>query len=257
MTPAPVIVTRPAREAQRWVEGLRAAGLDAVALPLIVVAPLEDPQPLAAARRQAGAYAVLMFVSVSAVDHFFAEPGLARRLGDARCWAPGPGTARALARAGVPVSAIDAPSDDAEQFDSEALWTVVCPQVQPGTRVLLVRGGDAAGRPGGREWLAREIAAAGGRCEAVAAYRRLPPTLDEAERRLAVDAAAGHAIWCFSSSEAIANLRAALPDTDWRAARAIATHDRIAEAAQAAGFGHVRVSRPALPDVVASIESFE
>jgi hypothetical protein len=42
MTTRPVIVTRPAREAVQWVDDLRAAGLDAVALPLIVIEPVAD-----------------------------------------------------------------------------------------------------------------------------------------------------------------------------------------------------------------------
>ncbi|MFS2055745.1 uroporphyrinogen-III synthase, partial [Variovorax sp. CT11-76] len=46
-----------------------------------------------------------------------------------------------------------------------------------------------------------------------------------------------------------------LPATDWRAARAIATHPRIAQAARGAGFGTVRESAPLLEALVASIES--
>ncbi|MGJ7583631.1 uroporphyrinogen-III synthase, partial [Variovorax sp. RHLX14] len=44
MTARPVIVTRPAREAAQWVSDLRAAGLDAVALPLIVIEPVADAE---------------------------------------------------------------------------------------------------------------------------------------------------------------------------------------------------------------------
>ena len=40
-----VIVTRPQREAQRWVAGLAAAGHEALALPLIEVGPPADPAP--------------------------------------------------------------------------------------------------------------------------------------------------------------------------------------------------------------------
>ena len=47
----------------------------------------------------------------------------------------------------------------------------------------------------------------------------------------------------------------ALPDQDWGQARALVTHPRIAQAARAAGFGSVQECRPALADVVASIES--
>jgi len=255
--PAPrVIVTRPAREAARWLEALRAAGLDAQALPLIAIAPVADGKDLQAARRRLDDYAALMFVSAAAAEHFFNDAGAVAAGLRSRCWATGPGTVRALQQAGVPAPAIDAPAADAEQFDSEALWARVHAQVRAGVRVLIVRGGDAAGQPAGRAWLAREIAAAGGACDTVVAYRRMPVPFDDAAHALAGEGARGEAIWLFSSAEAIARLRAALPGTPWTSARAIATHPRIAEAARGAGFGTVRVSSPALAALIASIESF-
>ncbi|CAN7296835.1 uroporphyrinogen-III synthase [Variovorax sp. LjRoot130] len=256
MPSAPVIVTRPAREAARWVGELRAAGLDAVSLSLIVIEPLDDPAELQAARQRLPDYDALMFVSAAAAEHFFRAGGALPSVLRQRFWATGPGTCGALQAAGVPASSIDAPPADAEQFDSEALWAHVQPQVRPGARVLIVRGGDASGQPAGRDWLAREIAAAGGVCDTVVAYRRLVPSWGAAERQVAAEGAGGRAIWLFSSSEAIANLCRALPATSWRSARAIATHARIAEAARNAGFGTVRISSPGLAALVASIESF-
>ncbi|MGO4394806.1 uroporphyrinogen-III synthase [Variovorax sp. M-6] len=250
-----LLITRPAREAARWVDDLHAAGLEAVALPLIAIEPLEDPAPLHAAWRRLSDYHALMFVSAAAAEHFFR--GIDLRLPThLRFWATGPGTARGLREAGVPASAIDAPPADAAQFDSENLWALARAQVGPGVRILIVRGGNAAGQATGRDWLAREIAAAGGACDAVAAYRRLPPPFGEAERRLAIDGASGAATWLFSSSEAIGNLRQLMPGVGWGAARALVTHDRIADAARDAGFGRVQVSRPTLAALIASIESF-
>ncbi|KWT90184.1 Uroporphyrinogen-III synthase [Variovorax sp. WDL1] len=251
-----MIVTRPAREAARWVDALRAAGLDAQALPLIRIAPVEDRKDLQAAVQRLGDYAALMFVSAAAVEHFFDGAGDIAAGLSSRCWATGPGTVRALQQAGVPASAIDAPAADAGQFDSEALWAGVHAQVGPGARVLIVRGGDAAGQPAGRAWLSREIVAAGGVCDIVVAYRRIAAPFDEAARALAAEGASGRAVWLFSSAEAIARLRTAMPGTAWASARVVATHPRIAEAARAAGFGAVRVSSPALDALVASIESF-
>jgi len=249
-----LLITRPAKEAARWVDDLRAAGVDAVALPLIAIAPLEDPAPLQAAWRRLSDYDALMFVSAAAAEHFFRgiDAPLPARL---RFWATGPGTVRGLQAAGVAPAAIDAPPADAAQFDSEQLWACVADQVGPGVRILIVRGGDAAGQATGRDWLAREIGARGGACDAVAAYRRLPPPFGAAERRLAAEGASGAAAWLFSSSEAIANLCRLMPATGWQQARALVTHERIAEAARAAGFGRVLVSRPSLPALVASIES--
>jgi len=249
-----LLITRPATEAARWVDELRAAGVDAVALPLIAIGPLEDPAPLEAAWRRLSGYDALMFVSAAAAEHFFRgiDVPLPASL---RLWATGPGTVRGLQAAGVAPAAIDAPPADAAQFDSEHLWARVADQVRAGFRVLIVRGGDAAGQATGRDWLAREIAAQGGACDAVAAYRRLPPPFGAAERRLAAEGASGAAAWLFSSSEAIANLCRLMPATGWQQARALVTHERIAEAARAAGFGRVQVSRPSLAALVASIES--
>ncbi|MDH6169744.1 uroporphyrinogen-III synthase [Variovorax boronicumulans] len=258
MSARPVIVTRPAREAVQWVADLRAVGLDAVALPLIVIEPALDAEPLRAAWRRLEDYAALMFVSAAAVEHFFGHRDLAssgEAMAGRRFWATGPGTTRALLRAGVLPEAIDAPPPDATRFDSEALWERVQAQVATGVRVLIVRGGDEAGNPTGRDWLANEIDAAGGERDTVVAYRRLPPLFDVGQHQLAIDGAQGRAIWLFSSSEAIANLQRAMPGTAWHAASAVATHARIGEAARAAGFGALRVCTPLRDALIASIES--
>jgi len=249
-----VIVTRPAREAQRGVAALQAAGHDAVALPLIAIEPLPDTTALRRARERMADWSALMFVSAAAVEHYLAGGS---GQGAPRCWATGPGTVRALRAAGVPDDRIDAPAPGAAQFDSEALWAGVRPQVAPGTRVLIVRGGDATGRPTGRDWLAREIEAAGGTVDTVVAYRRLAPVFGPAEQRLASAAADDGTLWLFSSAEAIANLCRAMPGQRWASALAIATHPRIAEAARAAGFGTVRLAAPGPSALAASIESFE
>ena len=66
-----VIVTRPAREAQRWVQDLSALGLQAQALPLIQVGPAADATGVLQAWQHLGDYVGVMFVSGNAVDHFF------------------------------------------------------------------------------------------------------------------------------------------------------------------------------------------
>lgn len=249
-----VLVTRPAGEAGRWVDALRAAGIEAEALPLIeIAAQLPDAM---APLPPADAHDALMFVSAAAVAHFFRlRPMQAAGLGTARCWCTGPGTAAALQAAGVPAERIDTPPEAQARFDSEALWELVETQVRPGLRVLLVRGADAQGRPAGRDWLARRLVAADAAVQTVAVYRRLAPQFDEAARRRAQAAAHDGRWWLFSSSEAVGNLRAALPGQDWVGARALATHERIVEAARQAGFGRVEAVSPRLPEMVASIES--
>lgn len=260
-----VVVTRPEREALRWVRDLSEQGLPAVALPLIEVGPVDDPADVRQAWQHLGDYVGVMFVSGNAVDYFFrSNPVLAPVfIGQAatktRVWAPGPGTAHALLRQGVAPEWLDAPPIDAGQFDSEALWQVVRPQVRPGARVLIVRGGDSRGpadatertdQGSGRDWFANQVRQAGAQADFVMAYQRGAPEFTQAQRESAVQAATDGSVWLFSSTEAVSNLRACLSGQSWAAARAVATHPRIAAAARQAGFGLVQESRPTLPELV-------
>ncbi len=67
-----VIITRPIREARRWVQILDQTGYDAVEFPLIEVAASADRQAVLDAAAALGRYDAVMFVSGNAVDHFFA-----------------------------------------------------------------------------------------------------------------------------------------------------------------------------------------
>ena len=241
-----VIVTRPAAEAAQWVQDLRSRGVDAVALPLIAIAAPADPAPLQRAWARIDSYRAAMFVSANAVRGFFAAkmPGAGF---SPRAWATGDGTRNALLAAGVPAAQVDSPPADSAQFDSESLWQVVQQQCHADCRILLVRGGE------GRDWLEQRLLERGVAVETVMAYSRRTPDWGDAERALAAAACAD--TWLFSSSEAIANLRALAPRVQWRAARAVATHPRIAQAAREAGFGVVCESRAPVPDVIAALES--
>lgn len=261
----PVIVTRPARDAARWVQALQSSGLQAEALPLITITLLPDAPALRQSWAQMDAYTALMFVSGNAVDGFFASNqavALVQRAqaatdliasGAPRFLAPGPGTVAALRLAGIPAALIDAPADDAGQFDSEALWALLAHRPWQGQRVLVLRGQSANSGVNGRDWLARQLEAAGAQVDFAAVYERRAPPFS-AQQLQRIEAAAGDgSVWLFSSSEAVGNL----PPHDWSRSRAVATHPRIAEAARKAGWGVVVQSRPAVGDIVASIESLQ
>lgn len=261
LTPAPaqvqgrvVFVTRPEREGERWVQALRARGLQAHALPLIAIDAAPDASSLAQARVALPDCAAVMFVSANAVQGLLDPPALAWPAGT-RAWATGPGTTQALVAAGVPAAQIDAPGLDAARFDSEALWDLVGARVKPGERVLIVRGGDPQGQAAGRDWLALRLQAAGARVDTVVAYVRDLPRWDDAQRARAQAGARDGAWWLFSSSEGVDNLARLEPQTDWSRAHALCTHPRIADAARTAGFGHVASVRPDLQDIVAFLQS--
>jgi len=247
-----VLVTRPQGEAERWVQQLQAQGLAAQALPLMAIEPVIDAAARQALWQGLPQWSALMFVSGNAVAQFFG-PGAGAWPAGVRALAPGPGTARALVRCGVPPECIDAPPEDAPQFDSEALWAVMGERDWRGRSVCVVRGqGAREARSSGRDWLAQQLQAAGARVDDVAVYRRTVPDWTPAQHQRMQAAQTDGSLWLFSSSEAVVNLPAGLR---WHAAQALATHPRIAQAARQAGFGRVQETRPALADVVASIKS--
>lgn len=246
------IVTRPSAQAADWVAQLQALGVDAVALPLIGIAPLADVAPVHTAWRRLAGTALVVFVSPNAVARFFA----ARPAGVAwppatRAGSTGPGTSAALRAAGLSAGQLVEPPVDAGVFDSEALWARLATERWAGRRVLVVRGED------GRDWLAQVLREQGAEVDFVAAYRREAPHLDAAAQALLDTALAdprGHC-WLFSSSEAVQHLRALRPAADWSAARAIASHPRIALAVRAAGFGRVDELPPRPQAVAEALQS--
>ena len=264
-----LIVTRPRAQAAAWVAALRDLGIDAQGLPLIGIGALPDPSPLQAAWQTLAQRALVVFVSPNAVQHFLAQrpAGLVWPAGVLAA-SPGPGTTAALRAQGLPESLLVEPAADAPAFDSEALWAQLSGRRWHGTRVLVVRGADGreADEPGpsvaaapsgnagqGRDWLAEQLRGQGAEVEFIAAYCRQGPLLVPAEGALleqALRRPLEHA-WLFSSSEAIAELLKLAPRADWSAARALATHPRIAARARAVGFGVVVEAAPS-PEAVAA-----
>lgn len=290
----PVVVTRPEREALAWVQALGAAGFDPLPLPLMGFGPPTDLAALARGRQAVVHVGAVMFVSPQAVHAFFQgnlskksllsldNKGLFATINDSlespspwhtgavRCWAPGPGTARALVQWGVPPDCIDQPPAQAPQFDSEALWPVVKAQAVAGFKLLLVRG-ETVGSPGGptpahagclpantgtgRDWLVYQCEAAGAQVTYCVAYRRCAPTWSDQQASAARSALNRQAVWLLSSAESVGYLQQLMPGERWLPARALATHPRIAESARALGFGQVWQVRPALQDVLAFLKT--
>ncbi|MDO4794637.1 MAG: uroporphyrinogen-III synthase [Brachymonas sp.] len=274
----PLILTRPAAAAWLWQAALQAQLPDRVchALPLIDIAPVADPrlrQALQQCWQELARYHAALFVSPAAAEHFFAaQPQAASRWQQQalRAWAVGPGTRRALLDVGVPTALIDSPPANAPQFESEALWPLLQPQLaacaQAGRLILRVRGmdgdagnGDAGNRDAsqghGRDWLGAAITRAGVGLHSVVAYVRQRPVWSIEQARDASALASEPALWLFSSGLALRHLAALLPAQHWAHATALATHPRIAQAAQQLGFGRVLLCRPSLPDVVQSLQS--
>ena len=265
-----VVLTRPAGDAQLWADGLQKAGHEVLLLPLIDIQPVSDLRPVQDAWAHLADYAALMFVSSNAVNFFMVqrpEQFLFMPFPTAslpRAWVTGPGSQHTLLHLGWPYDQIDVPMADAQQFDSPALWVQVQNQVRPGARVLLVRGESALQKaqmraiPDGArasQWMVQQLRQAGAVVEFCQAYQRLAPVFTMQQQALARRALGFGAVWLFSSSEGIFNLRQGMPGLEFQKAQALTTHPRIARAAAAAGFKDVAVVRPMLAQVIASIES--
>lgn len=224
MTPPPLILTRPAAQAQAWARELAGLGVATRCLPLIETTAIPGVQ--AEARRRAAASDWVFFTSPAAVAALF-EGGWAWPEG-LRATCVGPGTATALRAAGVPSAQLLSPPADAEQFDSEHLWPSLSAAAEwPGQRLLWLCG------EGGRDWLIQRLREAGARVELLPIYRREAPAIDRARLAELLDAPA---LWLFSSSEAIAHLQQLAPaHTAWARLQALATHPRIAERAARLG----------------------
>jgi uroporphyrinogen-III synthase len=282
MTTAPrVILTRPAGQADAWVQGLKAQGFDAQSFPLIEIADALQPQQRTALHTRVFVqreFAVCMWVSANAVNYFFqsnmplvpitrtqAAPQLIANViihntGNLRHWATGPGTVQALLEQGVPLAQIDAPGLHSAQWDSESLWTGVAHQVHAGSRVLILRGEDIGTPSASRDWLADQVRALGGVVEFAAVYQRRAPPFSAQQTAWVQQAAADGSVWVFSSSQAVAHLprlAGVQGSSPWSLARCIATHTRIAQAAQALGFAVVCTSRPSVQDVAQSLKSLK
>ena len=236
-----LVLTRPRQQAGEWGQRLADLGVDACGLPLIEIVP-GDGREAQAAWLALESAALAVFVSPNAVENFFEhrpEPQAWPAKALAAC--VGPGSARALAAAGVPVELIVQPPADSSSLDSEHLWPQLAGRDWRGRKVLLLRG------HGGRDWLAERLREQGALTSYFSVYRRSSPAFDPGELALfaQVLAAPREHVWLFSSAEGVEHLRGLAPaGHDWSAARCICTHERIAAAASSLGLAHVVLARP-------------
>ncbi|HVF14362.1 MAG TPA: uroporphyrinogen-III C-methyltransferase, partial [Acidimicrobiales bacterium] len=162
-----VVVTRARHQASGLVERLRAVGADPVEVPTIeIVDPEDGGDALRAVAARVREYDWVLFTSTNAVARFLACLHDARGLGDVRVGAIGPGTAAALAAAGIVADLVP------ERSLAEGLLEVFPgPDADEdlGSRRILLP--QAAGA---RPVLANGLAGKGWTVEAVHAYRTVP-----------------------------------------------------------------------------------
>ena len=223
-----ILVTRPARQAAGFAQKIAALGGAPVIFPAIVILPPDDRVAVERAHAALPAYDIVIFNSPNAVEYGVPNAGgWPQRLA---VFAPGPGTAEALAAAGLIGVRIPATT-----FDSEGLLELPELADVRGKRVLILRG------EGGRELLADSLRARGAQVDAVACYRRAQPRSDvqglaEAFRAGAID------VVTITSSEALDNLWSLANESiraAWRARPTFAPHPRIVARARDLGLSAV------------------
>lgn len=192
-----ILVTRPSGQAEALAALIREAGGEPVCLPSIEIRALADLRQLRSIADRLEEFELAVFVSRNAVRRAI-ELLRERRAG--KPWparlklaALGEGSRAELAALGF--SGVIAPQGRA---DSEALLALPELAAVAGKRVVIFRG------EGGRELLARSLAARGARLEQAACYRRARPQ-DGGALRAAWSSAPVDAV-TVSSAEGLANL---------------------------------------------------
>ncbi|MEM7257637.1 MAG: uroporphyrinogen-III synthase [Pseudomonadota bacterium] len=195
----PVIVTRPAHQAQHFIEGLQQQGLPVVALPTISIqyrsAPLTSDELLLLHQND-----LLIFTSANAASAAVRLDVLQNT--DARTACIGVATARALRQHNIEPDYVP-PGN----LTSEGLLEFL-QQNTTGSTITLVQG------HGGRELLLRELTAQGKSVTPLALYSRELPVPDAESLAQAIDA-----LPCtisVSSNEGLTNLLKIIPQSHHR-----------------------------------------
>ncbi|HEY8244585.1 MAG TPA: uroporphyrinogen-III synthase [Casimicrobiaceae bacterium] len=219
-----VVVTRPARQAAPFAQQLAALGATPIVWPAIIILPPSDPDALARTHASLDRYDIAFFVSANAAE--YGAPPVGRWPRRLKAYAPGPGTAAALAAVGVPYPRIPDTSQD-----SEGLLALPELAEMKGKRAIIFRGHS------GRELLAETLRARGAVVDTVSCYRRAAPAGDA---RGLLDALRSHRATALTltSTEGVDNLVGAA-GVGGRAQLAqvptFAPHARIVEHARALG----------------------
>jgi uroporphyrinogen-III synthase len=236
-----VLVTRPPRQAAGLAAQLAALGASPVVFPVIVILPPVDRTLLDRVHATLDRYHIAIFVSANAVE--FGAPAPQSWPPQLRTFAPGPGTAAALAAAGMRDVTIPATS-----FDSEGLLMLPALNEVAGLRIAIFRGES------GREVLGDTLRARGAIVEYVDCYRRAAPRSGADGLVAALQSGRVHAL-TLTSSEGLDNLEKLLDAKTWRLLQrlpAFVPHARIAERARYLGF-HAIVTEGADAGLIAGL----
>jgi uroporphyrinogen-III synthase len=253
---APVIVTRPAAPGERLAAALRARGWDVAWWPAFEIAPPSDELAVRRALDHLGEYDLALFVSANAV-HATSARLTSDWPASAVLGAVGASTRdAALDELRGAVRATVIAPDDGDESGSEGFWRAWRASGRRAQRVLVLRAAT------GRDWIIDQFRGADAEVDAIAVYDRRPHRLPVAERDRLRAWMRGDAepVTIVSSAEAVGAIVEQVAGIDgassWlRSGRAIATHPRVAQRLQAAGFDRIVTTDPSDSAVISKLES--
>jgi uroporphyrinogen-III synthase len=226
-----VIVTRPLRAGAAVAPKIAALGGRPLVWPAIVILPPDDGTQLAQVHANLEAYDIAIFVSPNAVEYGARLDG--PWPAHERAFAPGAGTAEALAALGI--GEVRMPETT---WDSEGLLELPDLGDVAGKRIVIFRG------EGGREFLGNALRARGAIVDHVPCYRRVAPQTGADGLLEVLRDARAHAL-TLTSAEGLVNLMNAV-GLEGRAyltaLPAFCAHPRIAERAREYGLPAVETA---------------
>jgi uroporphyrinogen III methyltransferase/synthase len=218
-----VVVTRARAQASGLAATLSGLGAEVIELPAIRIEPLLESAEVRRAVESIHDYSLICLTSPNGVRLLFEALHRAdldaRALGGATVAAIGPGTARALARAGIDADIVP------ERFVAESLVKALAEVDVTGKRVLVARAADA------RDVIPEHLSDRGAEVDIVALYE----TVREEPSAEAVEAAQSADYVTFTSSSTVRNLTEALGNCFPSAARIVSIGPVTSEAARDAG----------------------
>lgn len=252
----PIVLTRPAVQAQPLADRLTALGYSVTLFPLFEIAPLPKESELHLTLETTLAnlsrYAMAVFVSPNAVHAVF-KNGLVWPAG-VPIAIMGEGSRVTLLHYGV--NEINTPiycPTDPFRSDSEALLQELDLPLLKNREVVIFRAET------GRELLAEALAERGIRVVKVVCYRRFAPPMTKQRSQLLNDLLASNSLWVINSSEALRTLfELAADDIDVVALQQMnvwVSHRRIAEIAEKCGFKHIRLIGSGDESLVLALQS--
>jgi uroporphyrinogen III methyltransferase/synthase len=247
-----VVVTRARAQASGLARRLRDLGAEVVELPAIRIESRIESDEVKRAVGQIGDYALIVLTSPNGVRLLFEAMrsagldaralggggGAAGTNGGATVAAIGPGTARALARAGIAADVVP------ERFVAESLVESLAEVDVAGKRVLVARPAEA------RDVIPEHLGGRGAEVDVVALYE----TVREEPRAEAIEAAQSADYVTFTSSSTVRNLTDALGERFPKAARIVSIGPVTSESVTDAGFDvHVEAERHDIDGLVAAL----